>query len=67
MNYTIGLCIIAAIACYACVHVIRGRIKRRNAGYIEIPSFLRADNAGDNSIDYTETYPARVCRFKTPK
>ena len=36
MNYTIGLSIIAAIVCYACVHIIRkhraGRVVSR--GYV---------------------------------
>jgi len=51
MNYTIGLCILAAIVCYACVHIIRKRrLHQDNANY-DIPNFLRSDGAPDIPSD----------------
>lgn len=56
MNYTIGIsCILLAILILSgFLYVRRKRIKRSNSSDIDIPAFLRRENAGNNPVNSSD-------------
>ena len=62
MNYPLGITcgFLAILALGGFMHVRRKRVKRLESSDIDIPSFLRRENAGDNPISDSEVHTTRI-------